>query len=98
MPRFDGTGPLGQGPMTGRGLGNCSGYRRFGYNRLGLGRGWFGRGQGLGRRWFWQTSAPYESVSKQEELNALKQEAGALRKELKEIESIIQDLKTKNKK
>jgi len=23
MPRFDGTGPLGQGPMTGRGLGFC---------------------------------------------------------------------------
>ncbi|GAI57618.1 unnamed protein product, partial [marine sediment metagenome] len=23
MPGFDGTGPLGQGPMTGRGLGFC---------------------------------------------------------------------------
>ena len=23
MPRFDGTGPLGQGPMTGRGRGFC---------------------------------------------------------------------------
>jgi uncharacterized protein DUF5320 len=23
MPRFDGTGPLGQGPMTGRGEGYC---------------------------------------------------------------------------
>lgn len=23
MPRFDGTGPLGRGPMTGRGFGNC---------------------------------------------------------------------------
>lgn len=23
MPRFDGTGPRGQGPMTGRGLGPC---------------------------------------------------------------------------
>ena len=35
MPRFDGTGPRGTGPMTGRGLGYCvvpieniSGYRR----------------------------------------------------------------------
>jgi len=25
MPRLDGTGPLGQGPRTGRGLGQCSG-------------------------------------------------------------------------
>jgi len=24
MPRFDGTGPQGQGPMTGRGEGYCS--------------------------------------------------------------------------
>lgn len=24
MPRFDGTGPLGQGPMTGRGMGFCA--------------------------------------------------------------------------
>lgn len=26
MPRRDGTGPVGVGPMTGRGLGFCSGY------------------------------------------------------------------------
>jgi hypothetical protein len=25
MPRFDGTGPMGQGTMTGRGLGTCTG-------------------------------------------------------------------------
>ena len=24
MPRFDGTGPQGQGPMTGRGQGDCA--------------------------------------------------------------------------
>jgi len=24
MPRFDGTGPEGQGKLTGRGLGNCN--------------------------------------------------------------------------
>ena len=23
MPRFDGTGPMGRGPMTGRGMGRC---------------------------------------------------------------------------
>jgi len=28
MPRFDGTGPMGVGPMTGRGFG-CCGRRRF---------------------------------------------------------------------
>ena len=29
MPRFDGTGPMGAGPMTGRGFGCCCGRRRF---------------------------------------------------------------------
>ncbi len=29
MPGFDGTGPLGRGPMTGRGLGRCRGFRRI---------------------------------------------------------------------
>lgn len=43
MPGFDGTGPLGQGPRTGRGLGYCA-------PGLGFGRGYgLGRGRGLGR-------------------------------------------------
>ncbi|MBN1390739.1 MAG: DUF5320 domain-containing protein [Candidatus Thermoplasmatota archaeon] len=44
MPRGDGTGPWGRGPMTGRGLGYCGGY----YPEYG--RPW-GRGFGRGRRW-----------------------------------------------
>jgi len=40
MPQNDGTGPMGQGPMTGRGLGPCA--KGVGFRR-GLGRG-FGRG------------------------------------------------------
>ena len=39
MPRMDGTGPMGQGPMTGCGRGICGG--------RGMGRG-AGRGMGLG--------------------------------------------------
>jgi hypothetical protein len=50
MARLDGTGPRGQGPMTGRGMGYCgNGASRglgMGYGR-GAGRG-FGRGQCLG--------------------------------------------------
>jgi len=56
MPGGDGTGPLGQGSMTGRGLGYCVGYTNPGFV---LGRGYgrglgFGRGSGRGfgvRRW-----------------------------------------------
>ncbi len=51
MPGFDRSGPLGQGPMTGRGLGLCSGYARpSGLRGPGLAwrHGWYGRGRGFG--------------------------------------------------
>jgi len=47
MPNRDKTGPLGEGPLTGRGLGPCGdGLRR---GRVGRGRR-PARGRGLGRR------------------------------------------------
>jgi hypothetical protein len=53
MPRGDGTGPLGFGPMTGRAAGLCAGYQTPGFmNPLygrGFGGGW-GRGGGFGWR------------------------------------------------
>lgn len=56
MPRGDGTGPAGMGPMTGRAAGYCAGFAAPGYansaSRLGLasrrGRG-AGRSRGLTR-------------------------------------------------
>lgn len=65
MARGDKTGPYGQGPVTGRGLGYCAGYSVPGYmhnipgrgmgREIGFGRGMgrgigFGRGLGLGFR------------------------------------------------
>jgi len=58
MPRGDGSGPWGQGPMTGRGAGYCAGYDVPGYANpiagygrgMGFGRG-FGSGGGFGRGW-----------------------------------------------
>lgn len=65
MPNWNGMGPRGEGPLTGRGLGMCSdslGRRRsrrpYGFGRgLGYGLGYrrglgFGLGRGRGRR-FW---------------------------------------------
>ena len=46
MPKLDGTGPMGQGPRTGRGMGNCPGGAGFGWGRgygCGCGGGFFGR-------------------------------------------------------
>jgi hypothetical protein len=54
MPRGDGTGPLGNGPRTGRAGGPCAGRDEASF---GAGRGWgrafggrFGRGLGRGLR------------------------------------------------
>lgn len=58
MPRGDGTGPTGLGPMTGRAAGYCAGYSVPGYMnpRPGYGYGMgFGRGgsRGFRRGGFW---------------------------------------------
>jgi hypothetical protein len=57
MPRGDGTGPMGVGPMSGRAAGFCAGYAVPGcMNRVpGLGMG-MGRGGGRGfRNWYHAT-------------------------------------------
>lgn len=49
MPGGDRTGPRGEGPRAGRGLGFCSGYRTPGYTKgIPRGGGGFGRGRGFG--------------------------------------------------
>lgn len=58
MPRGDGTGPAGFGPMTGRGAGYCAGYPMPGFANSWIpgggrvrGRNWVrGVGQGWGTR------------------------------------------------
>jgi len=66
MPRGDGTGPAGLGPMTGRAAGYCAGYSvpgfmnpaggRF-YSRAGLGLG-AGRGGRGYRNFYYATGLP----------------------------------------
>jgi hypothetical protein len=48
MPRGDGTGPAGMGPMTGRAAGFCAGYPVPGFMNPVGGRGFWGRGRGGG--------------------------------------------------
>ena len=67
MPRGDGTGPAGMGPMTGRAAGYCAGYSVPGFANLiggkfsGIGRGAYGgrggRGRGY-RNWYYATGMP----------------------------------------
>ena len=64
MPRGDGTGPAGMGPMTGRAAGYCAGNSVPGFAGAAGGRGLgFGLGRGRGggrgwRNWFYATGLP----------------------------------------
>jgi len=60
MSGGDRTGPMGMGPMTGRGMGYCAGYAAPGYMNGPGGMG-MGRGRGGGRGWrnrFYATGRP----------------------------------------
>lgn len=110
MPRGDRTGPMGAGPMTGRGAGYCTataapGFANFGGGRgrgcgMGFGRGGgLGRGfgRGVGRGWGGPMGAPGEiaAPAPEQQLAALKQQAGAIGAELENIQRRIQELEAK---
>lgn len=65
MPAGDGTGPRGEGPLTGRAMGRCAGYPDGGYATApgrGGGYGYYGRRGGGGRGFrnrFYETGLPY---------------------------------------
>ncbi len=100
MPGFDGTGPLGQGPMTGWGRGFCaSGSRRYPYRGLGpwgfgRGRGWgcgWGRGRGKGLGWWWRGPA---RLTPQEEKAFLEDEVAFLEKEINHMRQRLAELES----
>lgn len=79
MPGFDGTGPLGFGPLTGRGFWPC-----------GLGLGWrkrFGFGRGLGRyfNWGWPQDKADQKKALAQYRQALEEELEDVKKEMEEL-------------
>lgn len=66
MPAGNGTGPRGEGPLTGRAMGRCAGFPTEGYASApgrGAGRGFvrYGRGGGRGyRNRFYETGLPLQ--------------------------------------
>jgi len=100
MPGGDGTGPMGQGPMTGRATGFCAGYPNSGYSKPGYGQG-FGRGRGVGHgRRFWYrgyNDMPFNQPSTEEEKVYLENLVKNLEDELKTVKDRLQGL-TKEKK
>ena len=74
MPRFNRTGPMGQGPRTGRGMGPCG--------------GGMARGRGTGRGFGW--NAPQMTKKEQEgwlkeEAEALEEELKAVKEEIAQL-------------
>ncbi|OQB12748.1 MAG: hypothetical protein BWY16_00382 [Candidatus Omnitrophica bacterium ADurb.Bin205] len=109
MPGFDGTGPRGQGAMTGGGRGYCA--MPVGEARIQLGRGVSGARDGRGRRnCFYATGLPgwvraergmqafgevSRTLSKEDELSALKSQVEYLKGELDAVQARVQDLESK---
>jgi len=135
MPRGDGTGPGGMGPMTGRGAGYCAGYSVPGYMNPYGGRypgggrafgGGFGRGRGY-RNWYYATGLPgwsrynmglpawggvggypYQgdpyygappepNLEPEKEVEILKSHSEALKKQLDEIQTRMDELSKEQK-
>lgn len=103
MPGGDGTGPLGQGAMTGRAAGYCCGNDRPGFangpfgRRFGIGRrGGFGRGRGYSRDFGIRQVPEYhapERPSKEQERHELMAEVKEMENEKVSLESDIEAVK-----
>ena len=89
MPARDRTGPMGEGPMTGRGMGDCGGRGR------GRGRGWGpGRGRGWGPAWDYGVPAPHPDP--EQEAASLRSQSSRLKEQLENIERRLAEFE-KNK-
>ncbi len=94
MPQGNATGPNGLGPMTGRGLGACSGSAvntPCGRGRGG-GRGMFARGFGMFRGMFPVNQGNIAPVNPENEKELLKNQATILKEQLDNINKRIDTL------
>ena len=109
MPRGNGTGPMGAGPMTGRAAGYCAGYQMPGFMNPVGGRGGmgFGRGMGMGRGMrFWNAPGYYayppvpytQSLAPEQEAGVLRQQADVLKEQLQSIETRLGEIEKNVKK
>jgi hypothetical protein len=92
MPRRDGTGPMGAGSMTGRGLGFCTGANAVKYGAgpgMGLGLG-LARRRGFGRGFGRGFAVNQTSSKTQKEL--LNEQKTMLQDQLEAIDKQLEDL------
>lgn len=89
MPRRDGTGPIGYGAMTGRGLGPCAGARAVGNAGFRMGPG-LGFRRGFGRGFGGNVDVSQISSETQKEL--LEEQKNVLQEQLEAIDRQLQSL------
>lgn len=99
MPRGDGTGPMGAGPMTGRAAGYCNdftapGYSSYGGFGRGIGRG-LGRGfgRGFGRGYCAVDYAFEANRPAVDEKTFLDNQANYLERQLQEVKRRLSEMK-----
>lgn len=90
MPGRDGSGPLGAGPLTGRGLAPCAGNRLKYAAGAGIGLG-LGLGLGFGRRRRFR-AASQPAVSSETRKQLLQEQKDLLTRRLDAIERQISNL------
>ena len=102
MPRGDGTGPMGYGRMTGRGVGYCAGFETPGYaNTVEFGYG-FGRGRRIRRMrhgaalwrcaYFWHPAYVEPEVDVFVERDVLSRQAKILEQQLQLVRKRLSNL------
>ena len=96
MPGFNRTGPMGNGPMTGRGMGSCTGAR---YNGTFCGRGMgrnanfgpaFGRGRGFGFNQ--NTNYDVRSNTPEEDKQFLQEQKDFFQNQVSDIDKQLEEL------
>jgi len=92
MPGEDRTGPTGMGPMTGRRMGICAGYPEQGFR---FNRPMYGRGRGMrsGRGFGEYLGYPPQSVTQQDEVAYLENQAKEIKDDLSWIKTRLAELK-----
>ena len=105
MPFGDGTGPMGFGPMTGRGGGFCAGFGRPGFTNpipgRGFGRGWrmpygypYAGGYGAATPYTgYSYGYPGGAIPKEEEIRTLEDQARAMEGDLNAIRQRLEQLR-----
>lgn len=105
MPGRDRTGPSGMGPATGWGLGGCAGPGQASGTGRGSGRPFCGQAAGRGwRHWYHATGLPgwarwpagaeatASEPSREQEIEALREETGQLKEQLEAISARMDEL------